>query len=219
MKSLMPELAVSENKGMLITGGLYLKPSKSTRVLAILEALTQDSSLSQFELGKRLNLSGAMVNQYLKQLQESGLVEFLPVNGKSYRYTLTDEGRQSRREMFSDYSSETVRLYTTIKDFVLDKLNPLKEEGKTRLALFGASETCEVVLSALRDSDFQVMVLLDNDSKKQGQIFNGHVVSAPHVIDQVDCDAVVITSFGKQAEIFEQLKPYSDKRGFQIVRF
>jgi hypothetical protein len=35
----------------------------------------------------------------------------------------------------------------------------------------------------------------------------------------VDCDAVVITSFGKQGEIYEQVKPYSEKRGFQIVRF
>lgn len=215
----MPQLAANGSQGMLITDGLYLKPSKSTRVLAILEALTRDSGLSQFELGKRLNLSGAMVNQYLKQLQEKGLVEFLPVNGKSYRYALTDRGQQSRREMFSDYSSETVRLYTTIKDFVLERLGELLDGGKTRLALFGASETCEVVLSALRDTNFQIMILLDNDPRKQGQIFNGHVVSAPHVIDQVDCDAVVITSFGKQAEIYEQLKPYSKKRGFQIVRF
>ena len=215
----MPEVIANGSKGMLITDGLYLKPSKSTRVLAILEALTRDSSLSQFELGKRLNLSGAMVNQYLKQLQEDGLVEFLPVNGKSYRYALTDHGQQSRREMFSDYSSETVRLYTTIKDFVLEQLGELGRQGKIRLALFGASETCEVVLSALRDTEFQVMILLDNDTRKQGQIFHGHVISAPHVLDQVDCDAVVITSFGKQTEIFEQLKPYSDKRGFQIVRF
>ncbi|CCH49877.1 winged helix-turn-helix transcriptional regulator [Pseudodesulfovibrio piezophilus] len=215
----MSEPAAHGIKGMLITDGLYLKPSKSTRVLAILEALTRDSNLSQFELGRRLNLSGAMVNQYLKQLQEGGLVEFLPVNGKSYHYTLTDKGKQVRRDMFSDYSSETIRLYTTIKDFVLENLRGLLDEGKTRLALFGASETCEVVLSALRDTKFQIMILLDNDPKKQGQLFNGHVVSAPQVMEQVDCDAVVITSFGKQAEIYEQLKPYSEKRGFQIVRF
>jgi DNA-binding MarR family transcriptional regulator len=219
MRDLMPENVASGNMGMLITDGLYLKPSKSTRVLAILDALSRDSSLSQFELGKQLNLSGAMVNQYLKQLQGNGLVEFLPVNGKSYRYTLTDQGQQSRRQMFSDYSSETVRLYTTIKDFVLEKLKTLRKEGKRRLGLFGAAETCEVVLSALRDTEFQIVVLLDNDTRKQGQIFNGHVVSAPHVLDQVDCDAVVITSFGKQTEIYEQLKPYSEKRGFQIVRF
>jgi len=205
--------------GMLITDGYYLKPSKSTRVLAILDALSKDSSLSQYALGRQLHLSGAMVNQYLKQLQADGMVEFLPVNGKSYHYTLTDEGELARRKMFSDYSSETVRLYSTIKEFVLDRLQVLQEEGKRKLALFGASETCEVVLSALRGTSFQVILLLDNNTEKQGQIFNGHVVSAPHVLEQVDCDAVVITSFGKQGEIFEQLKPYSEKRGFQIVRF
>ncbi|WP_316897486.1 winged helix-turn-helix transcriptional regulator [Pseudodesulfovibrio indicus] len=205
--------------GMLITNGCYLKPSKSTRVLAILDALSRDSCLSQFELGRRLNLSGAMVNQYLKQLQQEGLVEFLPVNGKSYNYTLTEQGRRSRRRMFSDYSSETVRLYSTIKAFVLDKLQQLDVEGSRNLALFGASETCEVVLSAIRGTSFKIMALLDNDTQKQGQLFHGYVVSAPHVLGQVDCDAVVITSFGKQGEIYEQLKPYADRRGFQIVRF
>jgi Mn-dependent DtxR family transcriptional regulator len=215
----MAEHAENVVTGMLITEGCYLRPSKSTRVLAILDALSRDSSLSQYELGKRLHLSGAMVNQYLKQLQADGLVEFLPVNGKSYNYTLTEEGRRSRQRMFSDYSSETVRLYSTIKEFVLDKLKDLEDEGKRDLALFGASETCEVVLSALRGTRFRVKALLDNDPEKQGQIFNGHVVSAPHVLDQVDCDAVVITSFGKQSEIYEQVKPYSEKRGFQIVRF
>lgn len=215
----MPEVVSNGSKGMLITDGLFLKPSKSTRVLAILEALTRNSALSQFELGKQLNLSGAMVNQYLKQLQESGLVEFVPVNGKSYQYSLTEEGQQSRRDMFSDYSSETVRLYTTIKEFVLEQLRPLEEDGEIKLALFGASETCEVVLSALRYTKFQILALLDNDQRKQGQVFNGHVISAPHVLEQVNCDAVVITSFGRQTEIYEQLKPYAERRGFKIVRF
>lgn len=215
----MVENAENVATGMLITEGCYLKPSKSTRVLAILDALSRDSSLSQYELGRRLHLSGAMINQYLKQLQTDGLVEFLPVNGKSYHYTLTEAGHRSRQRMFSDYSSETVRLYSTIKKFVLGKLKYLEDEGKLDLALFGASETCEVVLSALRGTSFRVKALLDNDGRKQGQIFNGHVVSAPYVLDQVDCDAVVITSFGKQSEIYEQVEPYADKRGFQIVRF
>lgn len=203
----------------LISDGAYLKPSKNTRVLAILDSLSHDSGLSQFELGRRLNLSGAMINQYLKQLQADGLVEFLPVNGKSYQYKLTPEGEKTRRKMFSDYSSETIRLYSTVKDFVLERLEGLRLTGKNRLVLFGASETCEVVLSALRDSIFNVISVLDNDTKKYGQVFHGHVVSAPHVLEQVDCDAVVITSFGRQDEIYEQIKPMAEKRGLEIVRF
>lgn len=204
---------------MLISDGMYLKPSKNTRVLAILDALSHDSGVSQYELGRRLNLSGAMVNQYLKHLQTEEMVEFLPVNGKSYQYVLTGTGQKKRREMFSDYSSETIRLYTTVKNYIIDKLQALVTTRRSRIALFGASETCEVVLSALHEAPFQVVLVLDNNPEKHGQIFHGHVISSPHVLEKVECDAVVITSFGKQDEIYEQLEPLSKTRGFKIVRF
>lgn len=203
---------------MLLADGKFIKPSKETRVLAILDSLSQDSALSQFELGKRLKLSGAMVNQYLRQLQERNLIEFRPVNGKSYRYVLTSGGEQSRREMFSDYSSETIRLYTNIKDLILSKLRSLEARGHKRITLFGASETCEVVLSALRDTAFQVVAMVDNDPEKHGTLFHGHVISSPLVLEHVDCQSVIITSFGRQDEIHQQLQSVSQRRGLEIVR-
>lgn len=203
---------------MLISHGKYLKPSKETRVLAILDSLASDSGMSQYELGKRLRLSGAMVNQYLRSLQEQELVRFVPLNGKSYRYELTEKGSARRERMFADYSSETIRIYTAVKRFVQEKLSALEKKNLERLILFGASETCEVVLSALIGSKFQILALLDNDPGKQGRSFHGHVISHPLVLEQFDCDAVVITSFGKQHEIFEQLLPLSERKGFVIVR-
>ena len=203
---------------MLISDGKYLKPSKQTRVLAILDSLADNSGMSQFELGRRLNLSGAMVNQYLKRMQQEQLVEFFPVNGKSYRYVLTGQGEEQLRSLFSDYSCETIQLYTSVKNYILEKLKPLVDGGKRKVALFGASETCEVVLSALRDAELSVIVLLDNDPGKHGQIFHGHVICAPGMLEQVECDAVIVTSFRHQREISEQLKPLSEKKGFDIVR-
>ena len=203
---------------MLISEGKYLKPSKETRVLAILDSLSRDSGLSQFELGRQLNLSGAMVNQYLKRLQEQNMLQYLPVNGKSYRYVLTGQGEEYRRRLFSDYSCETVQLYSNIKRFILRKVSQLQERSKRRYVLFGASETCEVVLSALRDTDAKVLMLLDNDPAKHGKIFHGHVICASNLLEQVECDAVIITSFGRQDEIYQQLQPLSERKGFEIVR-
>jgi FlaA1/EpsC-like NDP-sugar epimerase len=159
-----------------------------------------------------------MVNQYLKLLQEQKLIEYRPVNGKSYRYVLTSGGEKSRRQMFSDYSSETIRLYTNIKDFIISKLRSLESRGRKKIALFGASETGEVVLSALRDTGFQVVAVVDNDVDKHGALFHGYVISSPLVLDHVDCQAVVITSFGRQDEIHQQLQPVSTRRGLETVR-
>ncbi|MEF2144022.1 MAG: winged helix-turn-helix transcriptional regulator [Desulfovibrionaceae bacterium] len=203
---------------MLISQGKYIKPSKDARILAILESLSRDSGLSQYELGKQLSLSGAMINQHLRTLQEQKLVTFQPVNGKSYRYELTESGKASRERMFAAYSSETIRLYTKVKRFIQERLSGLEVEGKHRLALFGASETCEVVLSALVECEHQIVALVDNDPQKHGCIFHGHVICSPVVLEQVELDAVVITSFGKQNEIYSQLLPLSERKGFDIVR-
>jgi len=75
-----------------------------------------------------------------------------------------------------------------------------------------------VVLSALRDTGFQVVALVDNDVDKHGTLFHGYVISSPLVLDHVDCQAVVITSFGRQDEIHQQLQPVSIRRGLETVR-
>jgi len=84
--------------------------------------------------------------------------------------------------------------------------------------LFGASETCEVVLSALRGSRFAIMALVDNDVGKHGKLFHGYVVAPPQVLETLACQAVLITSFACQDEIFEQLEPVRLRRGLEVVK-
>ena len=75
-----------------------------------------------------------------------------------------------------------------------------------------------MVLSALRDTAFMVVAVVDTDTEKHGMIFHGYVVSSPLVLEHVDCQSVVITSFGRQDEIYQQLQPVALKRGLEIVR-
>lgn len=204
---------------MFLVNKTYYRPSKSARYLAILDTLAQDSQVSQNELGRRANLSGAMVNQYLKEMLDDHLIEFVPVNGKSYRYLLTRDGEDRRRAMFSSFSSETVQIYTALKAAIAQKLASLKARGMVKLVLFGASETCEVVLQALRASGgFEVMALVDNNPALAGKTLGGHVISPPVVLDSIRPQAVVITSFGCQEEIHCQLKELHEKNNVEIIR-
>lgn len=196
----------------------FFKPTKELRSLAIMEALAADSALSQQDLGERSAMSSAMVNQYLREMQTSHMVDFIPVNGKSYRYNLTDAGAERRRALFGAYCAEVVRAYSALKRMVREKLAPLEQKGLTRLALFGASETCEVVLSALLHSPFRILALVDSDPDKHGQTFHGHVVSPPTALANLDCQAVLITSFGRQDEIYRQLTANNPQSGWEIVR-
>lgn len=203
---------------MIINDREFIKPSKVARVLSILDALASDSDLSQQELGQRSGLSGAMVNQYLRELSAEGMINYIPANGKSFRYVLTGQGDTLRRRMFSTYSSELVRLYSSLKRTILDKLKALERKGVRKVVLFGASETCEVVLSAMRDSAFEVVAVVDNDPEKHGKIFHGQVIASPRILDDLRCQAVIVTTFGRQDEICGQLSPLSHNTGMEIVR-
>ncbi len=195
----------------------YYAPSKDTWVLAILDALSQDCDLTQRDLAGRVGLSGAVINQRLRELQARKLLRFEIRNGKSYRYVLTPEGERLRGEMISRCTCEAIHIYTALKRHCRERLEWLWSRGIQKIAVFGAAETCEVVISALSGLPLRVMALVDNDTSKHGTVFHGYVISSPMVLGSVDCQAVLIASFGRQTEIREQLVPLCRPRGVEIV--
>ncbi|MGE4297986.1 MAG: transcriptional regulator [Desulfovibrionaceae bacterium] len=203
---------------MLLLDRDFLKPTKKLRALAIMESLALDNMLSQHRLSELSGMSNAMVNQYLKTLKDEALIAFEPINGKSFSYCLTGEGETVRRTYFETYCSEIVRSYSALKSMILNKLQMLEEKGRTGLVLFGASETCEVVLSAIKDTPFRIVAIVDNDPQKHGRTIHGHVIQPPVVLDNLACHAVVITSFGRQDEIHKQLVTIYPGKEMEIVR-
>jgi len=108
--------------------------------------------------------------------------------------------------MLIDYSTEIIQLYGAAKREVAERLNSLHSDGIHTLALFGAAETAEVVYTAIKDTPLTVIVVVDNDPKRQGKAFNGLIVQHPEVLKKIQVDAIVITSFGKQDEIFDYIE-------------
>jgi DNA-binding MarR family transcriptional regulator len=197
----------------------FFKPSKPLRILAIMETFYADCSLSQKELGKKTAMSGAMANQYVSELNKQGLIHPEAINGKCYEYKLTPDGEKKRQMLMGEYCAEIVQIYSSLKKLILQKLSDLAQKEQTSLVLFGASETCEVVLSALQKSNkFNIVAIVDNDKNKHSNPFHHHVILPPATLENINFDAVVITSFGRQKEIFNQLLPLSQKKNFPIIR-
>lgn len=204
---------------MIVRKLKFLKPSKPSRVLALLENLNTDPELSQAELARKSDLSGAMVNKYLKDLGDAKSLSIEPINGKSYLYRLTTQGEQLRQRYLAEYSTELVQLYTALKAVVRGKITQLQKQGHSRFVLFGASETCEIVLAAMSGlQQGRVVAVVDNDVKKHGQHFHGYIISPPAILEQVEFDSVLITTFARQQEIISQIQPIAQKHNFNIAR-
>ncbi|NHZ46876.1 winged helix-turn-helix transcriptional regulator [Nitratidesulfovibrio liaohensis] len=203
---------------MFFQGKDYIRPSKKLRLLSVVQALTENERLSQTQLARFSRTSSAMVNQYLAELHREGMVQFAPVNRKSFAYRLTDKGQEARRNMMEQYCAEMVRGFASIKELVRRRLEPLAERrahgaplhtASLRIALFGAAETGEVVLAALEGTPFEVALVVDNDAAKHGTPFHGHTVQPPAALlaapGQLAVDAVVVSSFAHQRTIQQQL--------------
>jgi hypothetical protein len=79
-------------------------------------------------------------------------------------------------------------------------------DGIRTLVLFGVADTAEVVFAAIKNTSLVVIGVVDSDPAKQGQPFNGLIVKEPHKLEEINPDAVVITSFGQQDEIHECIR-------------
>jgi predicted transcriptional regulator len=184
----------------------YLTPTKHCRRLSVLLTVHNEPQASQHQIAKKANLSSSMVNNYIARFKEEGVITVSGKTNRTQSYHLTPRGQNELRESLLAYSSEIVRLYSAVKEEITQILRGFYNEGIRTLVLFGVAETAEVVYAAIKESALVVIGVVDSDSAKQGKPFNGLIVQEPKRLEQINPDAVVITSFGKQEEIHEQIR-------------
>lgn len=180
----------------------FLNPTKEFRRLSILLAIQGAPEISQHKIAKLVGLSSSMVNVYIRQFQQERLIRVSGATNRTQRYHLTPDGQSKLMDFLLSYSAEIIRLYGAAKQEIAKKLNTIDRTSIRNLALFGAAETAEVVCAAIKGTPFEITTVVDSDPLKQGKSFNGITVRDPESLRESMADAVVITSFGKQEEIY-----------------
>ena len=194
----------------------FFKPGKLSRNLSILQRLHENSYLTQKGLGEKVAMSSAMVNQYIKDLQELNLIFLESINGKQYVYQLTEQGEKERKKLQANYRAEIIRYYSKLKNEIRDKFTSLSQEKAT--ALFGANDTCEMVLSILNhDISSKIVAIVDNKHENQGQNFHGYTVSPPEILLYLNFEILIFASFVQQEESRQQILSLQKDRDFEII--
>lgn len=161
---------------------------------------------SQHLLAQKSHLSSSMVNIYIKELKQAGLITVSGETNRTTEYHLTPEGQKKLFQDFISFSSEAVQIYASVKKEIIRLLKRYETNGIRTVVLYGASDTAEVVVSAIPHTRLVVIGIVDGDPVKQGHIFNGTLIQAPEAISQIDPDAVLITSFARQDEIYNNIE-------------
>ena len=187
----------------------FLNPTKRSRLLSILFSIYDEPNTSQHKIAAKTNLSSSMVNNYVKWLKQEGFITVVGDTNRTQQYHLSESGRIMLRQSLLDYSAEIVRLYGSVKNEIANILNTFYDEGIRTIVLFGVAETAEIVYAAVKRTALVIIGVVDSDTAKQGRIFNGLEIHSPQALNRIQPDAVVITSFGRQEEIFQQVRSIS----------
>ena len=190
----------------------FLAPTKKLRRLSILLAIHNISEISQHEIGRITHLSSSMVNNYIKELRKDGSISVAGNTNRTQRYHLTTKGRDELLALLLSYSAEVIRLYGGAKGEIGRRLQQIRLDGIRTVALFGAAYTAEVVYVAVKEVQLEVAAIVDSDPKKQGKPFGDFIIQPPEILREIDVDAVVITSFGKQEEIHDFIRRFVDEK-------
>ena len=183
----------------------YLLPTKEFRCLSVLFAINESPDNSQSDIGDKTNLSSSMVNNYIKSFKHEDLITVTGNTNRTQNYYLTEKGRAVLSQSLLGYSAEIVQLYSAVKKEISHILTVFYEGGIRTVVLFGAAETAEIVHAAIKDTDLVVIGIVDSSKDKHGKPFNGLTIRKPEDIKKIKPDGVIITSFARQEEIYNDL--------------
>ena len=183
----------------------FVTPSKRYRRFSLLLSIKKDPHITQKQLGQETCLSSAMVNNYIKELSREGLLEVSGKSNRSMAYHLTSAGQAFMAQDFLCFSAEIVQFYASVRREIVALLEDCYDDGIRTIVLYGASDTAEVVYSAVQKTELVVTGVVDNDHEKIGMLFFGSVIQSPDKINKIRPDALIVTSFARQNEILHAI--------------
>lgn len=184
----------------------FLQPTASYRELILLDEIGRNPRVTQTELALKAGIVPAMVNNYMKNFVRDDLISVEGNKTRNMRYSLTVQGERKKFELLLSYVKETVKLYKNAKEGLKTRLREFFSEGIRTIVLYGAADTAELAFSAAEEITIEVLGIVDGDEQKQGKEFLGKIIQCPEAIAALAPDAVVISSFGFQDQIYEAIK-------------
>ena len=151
---------------------------ESAITLGLLDAVHQNSSVSQRSLAAELGIALGLTNAYLKRCVRKGLVKVRSAPANRYAYYLTPKGFAEKSQLTARYLSGSFSFYRRARDQCDSLLGASAEAGWQRIALFGVGDLAEVAVLCAMRHHLEVVGIADGRAKING--FLDLIVVAGH---------------------------------------
>lgn len=194
---------------MILTNNLFFKPTPIYKEYMILDLIEKDAHVTQRRLSDAIGSSVSMVNYYLDQYEEQGLIKRKKHSTKNVEYFVSKKGMDRRKLLNIWYLKSSHDIYLSAKDNIITFLNQIIDRGFKSILLYGAGEVASIILQVMHDDQnfpLQVLAVIDDDQHKQNQKINNIEIIDKDQINDYDHEGILIASYTHHASIHEKLK-------------
>src|SRR5438445_7377496 len=116
---------------------------ENRRDLKPLEAVEQDSRVTQRSLATKLGIALGLTNIYLKRLVRKGYVKCVNVQSNRITYLLTPTGIAEKLRLTYEFMDYSLHLYGEVRQHLRAVIRECAAAGR-RVAIFGRGEAAEL---------------------------------------------------------------------------
>lgn len=160
------------------------------RDLRLLEAVHQDSRVTQRGLASQLGMALGLANIYLKRMIRKGFIKVVNVQPNRITYLITPRGIAEKARLTYEFMDYSLHLYGEVRQHLRAALQDCAAAGQ-RVAICGRGEAAELAYLSLKETGLEPVAVFDSEG---GREFLGMPVRPIAEHDQVEFDLIIVAT-------------------------
>jgi len=160
------------------------------RDLRLLEAVHQDSRVTQRGLASQLGMALGLANIYLKRMIRKGFIKVVNVQPNRISYLVTPRGITEKARLTYEFMDYSLHLYGEVRQHLRAVLQDCAAAGQ-RVAMCGRGEAAELAYLSLKETGLEPVAVFDKDG---GHEFLGMPVRPIHDHAQFEFDLIIVAT-------------------------
>jgi len=160
------------------------------RDLKLLEAVEQNSRITQRSLSTKLGIALGLTNVYLKRLVRKGYIKCVNVQSNRVTYLITPRGIVEKARLTYEFIDYSLHLYGEVRQHLRVVLQECASAGR-RVAIYGRGEAAEIAYLSLKEFGLEPVAVFDEEN---GHDFLGMPVRPVADHAQVAFDLMIVAT-------------------------
>src|SRR6266516_6884475 len=134
--------------------------SEARRHLQLLEAVEEDSRVTQRSRATKRGIALWLTNIYLKRLVRKGYIKCVNVQSNRISYLITPRGIAEKAQLTYGFLDYSLHLYDEVRQHLRSVLQECAAAGR-RVAIFGRGEAAELAYLSLKECGLEPVAIFD----------------------------------------------------------